>query len=242
MAASLGGGNSTRILVGDIRDRIADIPDNSVQAVVTSPPYWGLRNYGDYENQVGREDTFDQHLEVLIDIFGKIKRVMKKNSTLWLNYGDSYYNTKMKGKFPGKLRPKDLLMMPSRVAMALQSDGWYLRSEIVYAKTNPIPEPSNDRPTTSHEKIFLMTTSPKYFYDSDAVRTPLMESSIERYGDDPHAIWKVPSYVNQEDGIDVRSHSDNPEKTKARCLSEQCSLCKSRNVQLKRGPYRRTGG
>ena len=174
-----------------MRGNAKDIPlaDGSVHCVVTSPPYWGLRAYGGDPGMIGLEPTFDDHLGNLVEVFREVWRVLRDDGTLWLNYGDAYagsppriafgdqgdnsvHKKDRKSKNIDGLKPKDLMMMPARVAMALQADGWWLRSEIVWHKPNPMPESVTDRPTSSHEKVFLMTKKPRYFYDADAVREP----------------------------------------------------------------------
>ncbi len=152
---------SVRILGGDVFERLAQLPDESVHCVVTSPPYWRLRAYGEDEKMIGLEETFEEHMDVLVR-FREVRRVLRSDGTCWLNYGDAY-----------GLKPKDLMMMPARLALALQSDGWWLRSEIVWSKPNPMPESVTDRPTSAHEKVFLLTKSAKYFYDAEAVRKPV---------------------------------------------------------------------
>ena len=181
------------VMCGDAR-RIP-LDDGSVHCVVTSPPYWGLRSYGGDPGMIGLEPTFDEHLGNLVDVFREVRRVLRDDGTLWLNYGDAYGGENTKGlkgsKIPGDHygptrlgigRPKQLLMMPARVAMALQADGWWLRSEIVWHKPNPMPESCTDRPTSSHEKVFLLTKKPRYFYDADAVREPQAQGTIDRFG------------------------------------------------------------
>ena len=182
---------SVTILQGDVRDMLATLPDNHFDCVVTSPPYWGLREYG-YPGQIGLEPTLSERLAVLVDVFRAVRRVMAPQATLWLNYGDCYAttpngrsaaDTKAKGNddrtfrdkpfstIQGKLKAKDLCMIPNRLAIALQDDGWWVRSEIVWGKTNPMPDSSGRyRPSTAHEKIWLLTKSAKSFYDSEAVR------------------------------------------------------------------------
>lgn len=178
------------ILIGDVRDRLRDMPADSVDCVVTSPPYWGLRDYG-VDGQIGLEPTLGEHLSVMVDVFEEVRRVLKPTGTLWLNYGDCYAtspngrsaaDTKAAGTddrtfrdkpfstIQGVLKAKDLCMVPNRLAIALQEAGWWVRSEIVWAKPNPMPESINDRPATSHEKIFLLSRAPRYHYDADAVR------------------------------------------------------------------------
>ena len=179
-----------RVLAGDCRELLRKLPAESVHCVVTSPPYWGLRAYGGDPGMIGLEPTFEEHLENLVAVFREVRRVLRKDGTLWLNYGDAYANDgKWGGSTGGKhaaglhgrtgigrakvktgLKPKDLMMMPARVAMALQADGWWLRSEIVWHKPNPMPESVTDRPTNAHEKLFLLSRSARYFYDAEAVR------------------------------------------------------------------------
>lgn len=185
---------STRILVGDARKRLRDLPDGSVHSVITSPPYWRMRTYGQQEGMIGLEATFDAHIENLLAVFAEVWRVLRPEGTLWLNYGDGYANDgKWGGQTGGKqayhgdqpgrqkvstgLKPKDLIMMPARIALALQDAGWWLRSEIIWAKTNPLPESVKDRPSSTHEKIYLLSKQKTYFYDADAVRRPFRDQA-----------------------------------------------------------------
>jgi DNA modification methylase len=180
--------SKARILNADVRTALASLPDQSIQTVVTSPPYWGLRDYGAL-GQLGQEDSPYEFVENLVEIFRDIKRVLKDDGTVWLNLGDTYVGTGHKkdavdpkyvdgrngqktalnNKVDG-LKSKDLIGIPWRVALALQDDGWYLRSDIIWNKPNVMPEAVKDRPTKSHEYIFLLTKSPKYFYDYVAIR------------------------------------------------------------------------
>ncbi|WP_430256522.1 DNA-methyltransferase [Neorhizobium sp. DAR64872/K0K18] len=178
--------------VGDCIEAMRTMPANSVDCVVTSPPYWGLRDYG-VAGQIGLEPTLGQHLEVMVAVFREVWRVLKPKGTLWLNYGDCYaaapngksaaaykadgaddrtFRDKPFSTVGGFLKPKDLCMIPNRLAIALQEDGWYVRSEIIWHKPNPMPESVYDRPTTSHEKIWLLTKGEDYFYDHEAIREP----------------------------------------------------------------------
>jgi len=166
----------------------------SVQCVVTSPPYWGLRDYK-VDGMIGLEETLDEYLAKMLDVFREVKRVMRPDGTLWLNLGDAYAgggrggnpnesahrkqasnqgSLVMPSPIPQGLKPKDLCGIPWRVALALQADGWWLRSDIIWHKPNPMPESVTDRPTKSHEYMFLLTPSARYFYDAEAVRTPLV--------------------------------------------------------------------
>ena len=175
-----------RIYNEDCLDTMARMDDESIDCVITSPPYWGLRDYGT-DGQLGLEKTPEEYVQKMVQIFAEVRRVLKKESTLWLNLGDSYVNNSIPGggdptitkrnignskHKPTKvanLKPKDMVGIPWRVAFALQADGWYLRSDIIWSKPNPMPESVTDRPTKAHEYIFLMTKSAKYYYDADAI-------------------------------------------------------------------------
>lgn len=178
------------ILVGDVREKLRTLPADSFDCVVTSPPYWGLRDYG-VVGQIGLEPTLGEHLAVMVDVFREVRRVLKPSGTLWLNYGDCYAtspngrsaaDTKATGNddrtfrdkpfstIGGSLKPKDLCMIPNRLAIALQDDGWWVRAENIWGKSNPMPESIKDRPGTSHEKIWMLTKSARYFYAADEVR------------------------------------------------------------------------
>lgn len=192
------------ILIGDVFEQLATLPDNSIDCCVTSPPYWGLRDYG-VEGQIGLEPTLGEHLEVMVRVFDEVRRVLKPEGTCWLNYGDCYaakpngrsaaatkaaggddrtFRDKPFSTVGGTLKPKDLCMVPNRLAIALQDAGWWVRSEIVWGKPNPMPDSSGRyRPSTAHEKIFLLTKSANSYYDAAAVRMP---SSGEPAG------WKAP--------------------------------------------------
>ena len=185
------------IYQGNVFDKLQEIDTESVQCVVTSPPYWGLRNY-QMDDQIGLEDTPEEFIENMVEVFREIKRVLKNDGTVWLNLGDSYnsqtgsgFNTnknegqnhrikelqKTQGSLVKKisLKPKNLVGIPWRVALALQADGWYLRQDIIWNKPNPMPESVTDRCTKSHDYIFLLSKSAKYFYDADAIREPAQD-------------------------------------------------------------------
>jgi site-specific DNA-methyltransferase (adenine-specific)/site-specific DNA-methyltransferase (cytosine-N4-specific) len=173
------------IEVGDSRKVLSTFPDNLFQTCITSPPYWGLRDYG-IAGQIGAEATIEQYLSDLVILFREVKRTLKDNGTLWLNIGDSYtsggrtwrdVDKKNKGRAmsyrpdtPDGLKPKDLIGVPWRLALALQADGWYLRSDIIWHKPNCQPESVKDRPTRSHEYIFLFSKNEKYYYDHEAIK------------------------------------------------------------------------
>ena len=175
--------SSLDIRVGDCRELLRKMPDESVQCCVTSPPYWGLRDYG-HGDQIGQESTPEAFVQAMVGVFREVRRVLKADGTLWLNLGDTYSNGGRGSydhddKLPQRenanrpdsgMKPKDLLMIPARVAIALQADGWYLRQDIIWAKPNPMPESVTDRCTKSHEYIFLLTKSDRYFYDHEAIK------------------------------------------------------------------------
>jgi len=173
---------------GDCLTVLKTFPDEFIDCCVTSPPYWGLRDYG-VSGQLGLEKTPEEYVAKMVEVFREVKRVLKKEGTVWLNLGDSYcattkgsggHNEKQdsnngswfdnrKWQIPDGLKPKDLVGIPWRVAFALQADGWYLRSDIIWHKPNPMPESVTDRPTKSHEYIFLMSKSAKYYYDAESI-------------------------------------------------------------------------
>ncbi len=156
----------SRYIIGDALTELRKLPTESVQCCITSPPYWALRDYG-VEGQLGSEATPEEHAAVMVEVFSEVKRVLRKDGTLWLNYGDRHVE-------------KQLCGMPWRVAFALQADGWHLRSDIIWEKQNPMPEAVTDRPTKAHEYLFLMAKESRYFYDADAIRekaNPLTQRS-----------------------------------------------------------------
>ena len=187
-----------KLICGDALLELKKIPDNSIDMVCTSPPYWCLRNYG-VDGQFGLEKTPEEYVNKMVEVFREVRRVLKKEGTLWLNLGDSYATTKVgntetrknpnvvtnsfKKEKPNNLKPKDLVGIPWRVAFALQSDGWYLRQDIIWHKPNPMPESVTDRCTKSHEYIFLMAKSQHYYFNNEAI----MEDSIW-YSRDKRAI------------------------------------------------------
>jgi DNA modification methylase len=196
---------SVTVLEGDSRTVLATLPEASVQCCVTSPPYFGLRDYG-HDGQIGLEPTPYAYVAELVALFREVRRVLTDDGTLWLNLGDSYAaqggahggrddnqtgvgakrlhiegsGDKAPRRAPDGVKPKDLIGIPWRVAFALQADGWYLRSDIIWHKPNPMPESVTDRPTKAHEYVFLLTKSARYFYDAKAISEPVTQSSIDR--------------------------------------------------------------
>jgi DNA modification methylase len=174
---------------GDALEVLRTLPDESVQMCVTSPPYWGLRDY-QTSGQLGLEATPGEYVVAMVEVFGEVRRVLRKDGTLWLNLGDSYSHGGNGSRDPDKwpkqsrndhrvqysktraAKPKDLLMLPARVALALQADGWWLRSEIVWCKPNAMPESVTDRPSQATEKVYLLAKSARPYYDAEAIRRP----------------------------------------------------------------------
>ena len=183
-----------KIYYGDVRETLPKLWQYKAQMCVTSPPYYGLRDYGGEENQIGQEQTPEEYIDEMVNVFRKVKEVLTDDGTLWLNIGDSYYNyrpgkgqsypkqsvSKTKQDLPDKcnkrgnklegLKEKDLIGIPWMLAFALRQDGWYLRQDIIWHKPNPMPESVRDRCTKSHEYIFLFSKSKKYFYDNEAIK------------------------------------------------------------------------
>jgi DNA modification methylase len=181
--------NACTILTGDCLEVLGGLPDGMAQTCVTSPPYYGLRDYG-HAGQIGLEETPGAYVARLVDVFREVRRVLRDDGTLWLNLGDSYAraggeggcgpnaqvgNTKSGEQRrnlvpPSGYKPKDLLGIPWMVAFALRADGWWLRQDIIWHKPNPMPESVTDRCTKAHEYVFLLTKSARYFYDADSIR------------------------------------------------------------------------
>jgi len=208
---------SVLLIHGDARQ--IPLGDQSIQCVVTSPPYWGLRDY-ETTGQIGLEKTPEQYISVMVEVFREVRRVLRGDGTLWLNMGDSYCspNGRSAGNLytsstleigagtnkarnapiaktwdgPVRLKPKDLVGIPWMLAFALRSDGWYLRSDIIWSKPNPMPESCTDRPTKAHEYIFLLSKSEKYYYDADAIKEQVTgEAHARGNGINPKALSPV---------------------------------------------------
>lgn len=194
---------ANKIIIGDAVDALKSLPSESVNVCVTSPPYYGLRNY-DTDGQIGLEETPEEYIEKLVEVFREVRRVLRPDGTLWVNIGDSYATgTKAKRKqssnpgvgannpkaqnsvprvgTPKGCKTKDLIGIPWMLAFALRADGWYLRQDIIWQKPNCMPESVKDRCTKCHEYIFLLSKSPKYYFDAEAISEPIAESSAKRY-------------------------------------------------------------
>jgi site-specific DNA-methyltransferase (adenine-specific)/site-specific DNA-methyltransferase (cytosine-N4-specific) len=195
--------SNCRLFVGDARQVLTQLPDSTFNTCVTSPPYWGLRDYG-IDGQIGAEMELANYLTDMVKVFREVRRVLRSDGTLWLNIGDSYTSggrtwrdtdkknparaMNYRPPTPEGLKPKDLIGVPWRVAFALQADGWYLRSDIIWHKPNCQPESVKDRPTQSHEYLFLLTKSESYYYDHVAI----MESTQDGQGTrNRRTVWPV---------------------------------------------------
>jgi DNA modification methylase len=192
---------TTTLLLGDSLTVLKGLPSASVQTCVTSPPYFGLRDYG-VEGQLGLEPTPDEYIANMVDVFREVRRVLADDGTLWVNIGDSYAskpngpvgagghkgdaphvavrtaNARRSSSIPPGLKHKDLIGIPWMLAFALRADGWYLRQEIIWHKPNPMPESVTDRCTKSHESLFLLSKSATYFFDAQAVREPASDNAV----------------------------------------------------------------
>jgi DNA modification methylase len=253
-----------RILDGDCREVLKTLPDESVHCVVTSPPYFGLRDYG-VDGQIGLELTSAEFIAEIVGVFREVRRVLRGDGTAWVNMGDSYAGSwgaqsrEHAGKHapnvsaisanqvkaaqkrtntgtirePG-LKPKDLMGIPWRLALALQEDGWWLRQDIIWAKPNPMPESVQDRCTKAHEYVFMLTKSSKYFYDADAIKEPGSENSHggtpneggrkqEAIGQQKGGTLGVPAMRSDKQRGHSRRHAGFNDRWDAMERAEQCS-------------------
>jgi DNA modification methylase len=225
--------SKAKIIIGDVRTAMNSIPDESVQTCITSPPYWGLRDYGQGD-QIGLEETPQQYVEQMVEVFREVWRVLKDDGTLWLNIGDSYAggaaasggkqklgpnrdlnnqrNEVSLRKIGNGLKPKDLVGIPWRLAFALQTDGWYLRQDIIWAKPNPMPESVTDRCTKSHEYVFLMSKSRQYFFDHVGIKEPVATNVGDakiKFGGNKYGDSDDPKHATKSGNVWVPSDTRN---------------------------------
>lgn len=200
-----------QILQGDAIKQLQKLDDKSINTCITSPPYWGLRDYGE-NNQLGLEETPEEFVDNLVKVFREVKRVLRDDGTFWLNLGDSYARTGGDSSKKGRhwddrknnpntghnryakdigLKQKDLVGIPWRVALALQQDGWYLRQDIIWHKPNPMPESVKDRCTKAHEYIFLLSKSPKYYFDNEAIKEDCITKSKQTNKKNTHGKYET---------------------------------------------------
>lgn len=214
------------LICGDALNALEVLPDESVQTVVTSPPYWSLRDY-QVEHQVGCAESLSDYVDSIVAVFKKLQRVLRSDGTVWLNVGDAYTSGNRRYRAPDRknrvrkmnvrpptpdgLKPKDLIGVPWRIAIALQSAGWWLRSEIIWAKPNAHPESVRDRPTKAHETVFLLSKSQDYFYDVDAIRGPNRRRL--------RTIWEIPTEPQKANGSAAGHPAVMPLTIAHRCLA-----------------------
>jgi DNA modification methylase len=215
---------------GDCLEVLKTLPDESVNCAVTSPPYFGLRDYG-VDGQIGLESSVDEYVQKMVQVFREVRRVLRDDGTVWLNLGDSYAASRSyqvsdnkhlscgpsrhlgRATPPSGLKQKDLIGIPWKVAFALQADGWYLRQDIIWHKPNPMPESVTDRCTKAHEYIFLLTKSARYYYDAEAVKEPNSEGS-GKWGK------MVPTKTAQAQGKHGASSALTANMTKQECIDK----------------------
>jgi len=185
------------IYAGDCLDSLKQLEDQSINTCITSPPYWGLRNYNDEEKQLGMEDTPEEFVNNLVEVFREVKRVLRDDGTVWLNLGDTF------------LPNKQLGCIPFKAALALQQDGWYLRQDIIWHKPNPMPESVKDRCTKAHEYIFLFSKSKKYYFDNEAIKEESVTVNSKGERGKPNSAKNVGKSVKGVDGFDVRGGFKN---------------------------------
>ncbi|HDS1765686.1 MULTISPECIES: site-specific DNA-methyltransferase [Pseudomonas] len=219
-----------RILVGDCIEMMRTLPDQSVHTCVTSPPYFGLRDYG-VDGQIGLEASPREFIESLVAVFREVRRVLRNDGTLWVNLGDSYASggrggggrymaERGDGAWQGKgdatgwrsapagWKHKDLLGLPWRLAIALQDDGWYLRQDIIWHKPNPMPESIKDRCTKAHEYLFLLSKSPRYHFDQDAIREPARAQAAPESASRRNSFARETKYTDAEHGQTAQHRAD----------------------------------
>lgn len=212
-----------RILVGDCIEMMRTLPDQSVHTCITSPPYFGLRDYG-VDGQIGLEASPHEFIDSLVAVFREVRRVLRDDGTIWVNLGDSYASkpngplgggghkaqaphvavrtahARRSGQIPNGFKHKDLMGMPWRLAFALQDDGWYLRQDIVWAKPNPMPESIKDRCTKAHEYLFLLSKGPRYYFDQAAIREPARAQTAPESASRRNSFSRQTKYTEGEHG------------------------------------------
>ncbi|PAL23697.1 site-specific DNA-methyltransferase [Sphingopyxis sp. GW247-27LB] len=245
-----------RLLIGDCVEQLRTLPDRCVQTCVTSPPYFGLRDYG-VDGQIGLEATPDEFVAAMVVVFREVWRVLRDDGTLWLNLGDSYaanrtyqveqtkggpkHGTAQAVRGRGQraseygLKPKDLIGIPWRVAFALQADGWFLRQDIIWSKPNPMPESVRDRCTRSHEYIFMLSKRARYYYDSDAIKNPPSQALLDQIRDGYNGIDT--KNFGEARAVGIWHEVTNHRKCTQEARQATRSRSSSRRVQRSMGRY-----
>ena len=232
------------LICGDARRALSVLPSESVQTVVTSPPYWSLRDY-EVEDQIGRDDTLAGYIKSIVDAFEELKRVLRDDGTVWLNVGDVFTSGNRRYRAPDKknraramrvrpptpagLKAKDLIGIPWRIAFALQDAGWWLRSEVIWHKPNAHPESVLDRPTKAHETVFLLSKRQNYYYDIDVVRGPR--------GRRLRTVWDIPTIPTKR----IDGDKDDHPAMMPMPLAKQCVAITSREDSVVLDPYAGSG-
>ena len=232
------------LICGDARRALSILPSESVQTVVTSPPYWSLRDY-EVEDQIGRDDTLTGYIKSIVDAFEELKRVLRDDGTVWLNVGDVFTSGNRRYRAPDKknraramrvrpptpagLKAKDLIGIPWRIAFALQDAGWWLRSEVIWHKPNAHPESVLDRPTKAHETVFLLSKRQNYYYDIGAVRGPR--------GRRLRTVWDIPTMPTKR----INGDEDDHPAMMPMALAKQCVAITSRENDVILDPYAGSG-
>ena len=217
-----------KILTGDSLTLLKELPAESIQTCITSPPYWGLRDYG-IKGQIGGETDVEQYIRHLVSVFAEVRRVLRNDGTLWLNIGDSYTSggrtwrqtdkknaargMEYRAPTPKGLKPKDLIGVPWKLAFALQADGWYLRSDIVWHKPNGLPESVKDRPSRSHEYIFLLSKNERYYYNYEDTKEPAVNGLTKGM----RSVWSINTEPLRE-----AHFAAFPTKLVQRCVTASC--------------------
>ena len=232
------------VICGDATQALHLLPDRSVQSVVTSPPYWSLRDYG-VDNQIGRDDSLSGYVRSVVGAFEQIKRVLRDDGTVWLNVGDSYTSGNRRYRAPDRknraramavrpptpdgLKPKDLIGVPWRLAFALQDAGWWIRSEVIWYKPNAHPESVRDRPTKAHETVFLLSKDKDYYYDHEIVKGPRDRRL--------RTVWEIPTEPVKRVNGQADDHPAMMPLSLARC----CVAITSRDDSVVLDPYAGSG-
>ena len=232
------------LICGDARRALSVLPSESVQTVVTSPPYWSLRDY-EVEDQIGRDDTLTSYIKSIVDAFEELKRVLRDDGTVWLNVGDVFTSGNRRYRAPDKknraramrvrpptpagLKAKDLIGIPWRIAFALQDAGWWLRSEVIWHKPNAHPESVLDRPTKAHETVFLLSKRQNYYYDIGAVCGPR--------GRRLRTVWDIPTMPAKR----INGDEDDHPAMMPMALAKQCVAITSREDDVVLDPYAGSG-
>ncbi len=236
--------NESLLICGAASDGLDLLPDRSIRTVVTSPPYWSLRDY-EMKDQIGRDDALVDYIKSIVVTFDKLRRVLSDDGTVWLNVGDSYTSGNRRYRAPDRknraramsvrpatpegLKPKDLIGVPWRLAFALQDAGWWVRSEVIWNKPNAHPESVRDRPTKAHETVFLLSKSENYYYDTDAVRGP--------NGRRLRTVWDVNTEPRRRSDSGVDDHPAVMPMT----LANQCVSITSEPGDVVLDPYAGSG-